>query len=88
MVKSKAFDWVAFIVLLCYMLVLSLEHFQMPVQFAQILSILDYVFIALLTIEVGIRIFGLRQEFRKNCWNVYDLVVVGICLVGNTSSAF
>lgn len=88
MVKSKAFDWAAFIVLLCFMLTLSLEHFQMTGPFTLILMIADSVFIALLAIEVGIRIFGLRQEFHKNWWNIYDLVVLVICVVGKYLSAF
>lgn len=48
----------------------------------KILEILDYIFVSIFTVELGLNIFvNWKDEFMEDRWNWFDaLIVLGTCL--------
>ncbi len=46
-----------------------------------ITELLDNICIAIFVVEIALRIFVYRFDFIKNAWNIFDFIIVAICLL-------
>ncbi len=46
-----------------------------------ITELLDNICIAIFVVEIILRIFVYRFDFIKNAWNIFDFIIVAICLL-------
>lgn len=82
LVTDDRFDWAAYIISTLNCLLFTCYHYNASADFVRIIRILDYIFILLLAVEVGLRLFGLRRAFKKNPFNSFDAFILGYCLAG------
>ncbi|NXU57596.1 SCN5A protein, partial [Turnix velox] len=80
MVSHKAFD-ITVVTLICLnMVIMMAENNQESVKI--VLNQINYFFVAVFTAECIIKILALRHYFFTSGWNIFDLAVVVISLVG------
>lgn len=80
--RGSKFEIVCFGIYVVYLDVISLDHYQIDQQMANILNILNLIFVLLLIVEVVLRFVAYKKEFFMNRWNIYDLVVVIMSIIG------
>jgi voltage-gated sodium channel len=89
-VESPAFTGVIFAVILANAAVLGAETYEGAVsRQGALLELLDTIFLTVFVAELAIRVvsYGRRpQDFLRNGWNVFDLVVVGAAFVPGLSA--
>ena len=56
--------------------VLASNWYMMPESVTTIVEILNYIFMAIFTLEAIIKITAMRSKYFKDGWNVYDFIVV------------
>ena len=61
--------------------VMSLNHFMMNETFEGVCDVLNYIFMAIFTIEATIKIIALRRDYFKDGWNIFDFTVVSLTTV-------
>jgi voltage-gated sodium channel len=80
-VDARWFQFTVVGLILANAVVLGLETFESVEQdYADLLSVLNDVFLGLFTLELVLRIlaYGRRpQDFFKDGWNVFDFVIIG-----------
>lgn len=79
---DSRFDWAAYILSTLNCLLFTCYHHNASEDFVRVIKILDYIFILLLAVEVGLRLFGLRGLFHKNPFNILDVFVLVYCVAG------
>lgn len=82
LVQDKRFDWIALIVVLCNCLLFALDGYGISTELANILYILNGIFIFLLIVEVCLRIVAYGRQYVNSLWNLYDIFVVFYCIFG------
>ena len=70
------------IVIVMNMIVMSLEHYDQDPEFTRWTDYVNFVFIAVFTLECIMKLIGLRHYYFKQPWNVFDFVVVALSLLG------
>lgn len=68
------------------MLTMTLDHYQQPKLYTDVLERLNQIFIAIFSAECLLKIFALRYYYFKEPWNLFDFVVVILSLAGNNIS--
>ncbi|PKU35227.1 sodium channel protein type 5 subunit alpha-like [Limosa lapponica baueri] len=84
-VSHKAFDITVVTFICLNMVVMMAENNQPNVK--AVLNKINYFFVAVFTAECVIKILALRQYFFTSGWNLFDLAVVVLSLVGVGLSA-
>ncbi|KAL8566099.1 hypothetical protein ACOMHN_051825 [Nucella lapillus] len=79
---DQRFDIVIMIIIMLNMLTMTLEFYGMPDEMKNVLQIVNLVFIAIFTLECGLKIISLRIYYFKIPWNVFDFAVVVLSIVG------
>ncbi|XP_042327829.1 sodium channel protein type 5 subunit alpha-like [Sceloporus undulatus] len=85
-VTNQAFD-VAVMVLICLnMVTMMVETEDQSPEKTYVLSKINILFIILFTAECVLKLVALRYYYFTNGWNIFDLVVVIMSIVGNVLS--
>ncbi|XP_061441677.1 sodium channel protein type 5 subunit alpha-like [Rhineura floridana] len=85
-VTRQAFD-VAIMILICLnMVTMMVESDEQSEQKSYVLNKINILFITLFTMECVMKLMALRYYYFTNGWNVFDLVVVIMSIVGNVLS--
>ena len=79
---NQKFDIGIMVVIMLNMITMAIEHYNMDPTFSRALEIINYIFIAIFTLECVMKIVGLRQFYFKEAWNIFDFVVVVLSLLG------
>ncbi|XP_015914101.1 sodium channel protein 1 brain [Parasteatoda tepidariorum] len=79
---SRRFEMIVFLLIVLNMIAMTVEHYQQPEQITSILDKLNIAFTFLFCIEAIIKIIGLRQYYFTFPWNVFDLTVIVMSVVG------
>ncbi|NWS13828.1 SCN5A protein, partial [Pachyramphus minor] len=86
-VVHKAFDIIIVIFICLNMVVMMAENNQEGTK--EVLTKINYFFVAVFTVECVIKILALRQHYFKSSWNLFDFSVVALSIVSiGVSEAF
>lgn len=69
-------------VIVMNMICMSIEHHGQPQNLTDILEYINAMFVAVFTLECMIKIIGLRLYYFKQPWNIFDLIVVVLSILG------
>jgi hypothetical protein len=62
--------------------VLAIYWYGQPSNVTSITSTMNYVFAAVFTLEAFVKVVGYGFRYFKDGWNIFDLVIVFITMVG------
>ncbi|XP_015185096.1 PREDICTED: sodium channel protein para isoform X3 [Polistes dominula] len=81
-VTDKMFDMIIMLFIGLNMLTMTLDHYQMSDTFSNVLDYLNMIFIVIFTSECLLKVFALRYHYFKEPWNLFDLTVVILSILG------
>ena len=61
--------------------VMAMIWFDEPEALPDVIEILNYVFMAIFTIEAIIKIIALKRHYFKDSWNIFDFTIVAFTLI-------
>jgi hypothetical protein len=68
--------------ILLNMVAMCLEHYDQTETFETVLAYINYVFIAIFTLESVMKLIALNWRYFKIAWNVFDFVIVIFSILG------
>uniref|UniRef100_A0A8C5IID1 Sodium channel protein n=1 Tax=Junco hyemalis TaxID=40217 RepID=A0A8C5IID1_JUNHY len=86
-VTSQMFDVVIMGLICLNMVTMMVETYEQSETKTNVLSKINILFVTIFTAECVLKLLALRQYYFSNAWNIFDLVVVIMSLVGNTALA-
>uniref|UniRef100_A0A803WCA3 Sodium channel protein n=1 Tax=Ficedula albicollis TaxID=59894 RepID=A0A803WCA3_FICAL len=87
-VTSQMFDIVIMGLICLNMITMMVETYEQSETKTNVLSKINILFVTIFTAECVLKLLALRQYYFSNAWNIFDLVVVIMSLVGNIGKAF
>ena len=79
LVETNLFQRCIIAVIVLNAITLGLETApQLVGDFMPVLAVLDTIFLAIFTIEIGLKFVAYRLSFFKSGWNVFDFLIVGV----------
>lgn len=81
-VTNKKFDMFIMLFIGLNMLTMTLDHYQQKETFSMVLDYLNMIFIVIFSNECLMKIFALRYHYFREPWNLFDLVVVILSILG------
>ncbi|XP_063928643.1 sodium channel protein para-like isoform X2 [Zophobas morio] len=81
-VTNKKFDMIIMLFIGLNMLTMTMDHYQQKETFTQVLDYLNMIFIVIFSTECLMKMFALRYHYFTEPWNLFDLVVVILSILG------
>ncbi|XP_068916805.1 sodium channel protein para-like isoform X6 [Tenebrio molitor] len=81
-VSNKKFDMIIMLFIGLNMLTMTMDHYQQHPTFTTVLESLNTIFIVIFSTECLMKIFALRYHYFTEPWNLFDLVVVILSILG------
>lgn len=81
-VTNKKFDMIIMLFIGLNMLTMTMDHYQQKPTFTKVLDWLNGIFIVIFSTECLMKIFALRYHYFTEPWNLFDLVVVILSILG------
>lgn len=69
------------------MLTMTMDHYQQKETFTMVLDYLNMIFIVIFSTECLMKMFALRYHYFTEPWNLFDLVVVILSILGRSRIA-
>ncbi|KAH0627619.1 hypothetical protein JD844_003596 [Phrynosoma platyrhinos] len=85
-VTNQAFDVFVMVLICLNMVTMMVETDDQSSEKTYVLNKINILFITLFTAECVLKLFALRYYYFTNGWNIFDLVVVIMSIVGNVLS--
>uniref|UniRef100_A0A8C3R4R1 Sodium channel protein n=1 Tax=Cyanoderma ruficeps TaxID=181631 RepID=A0A8C3R4R1_9PASS len=85
---SKMCDVIIMGLICLNMITMMVETYEQNETKTNILSKINMIFVAIFTAECVLKLVALRQYYFSNAWNIFDLVVVIMSLVGKVFEHF
>lgn len=83
MIESRAFTLLVTVAVLANAAALGVDTYgALPTEVHAWCARLDAWFVAFFTVEIGLKLLAWRSRFFANAWNVFDLTVVAISILG------
>ncbi|XP_023204792.1 sodium channel protein type 4 subunit alpha B-like [Xiphophorus maculatus] len=82
LVTNPFFDILIMVLICLYTLAMMVETDEQSPEKEEILYWVNLVFIMIFSIECCLKIIALRKHYCYDGWNIFDLVVVILCIVG------
>ena len=87
-VTQQVFD-ISIMILICLnMVTMMVETDDQSKETEEVLYWVNFVFIVVFTGEFLLKLFSLRHYYFTNGWNIFDVVVVILSIVGKYSKGF
>jgi len=80
--QSKWFDRFIYLCIILNTVVLAIDWYGASAEILSLTTTINYVFAAIFTLEAMLKILGYGFRYFKDGWNIFDLVIVVITLVG------
>nr|XP_023023065.1 sodium channel protein para isoform X3 [Leptinotarsa decemlineata] len=81
-VTNKKFDMFIMLFIGLNMLTMTMDHYQQKETFTKVLDYLNMIFIVIFSTECLMKVFALRYHYFTEPWNLFDLVVVILSILG------
>lgn len=75
MVASPKFELSITIVIALNMIVIGFDYYGQSNSYANILSVVNTIFVTIYGLETVFKLIGLRLHFFRNLWNIFDLFI-------------
>ncbi len=62
---------------------MAFEYYNEPANYENIFNVVNTVFVTIFGLEIVFKLIGMRQHFFRSTWNVFDLLITIVCLIGN-----
>ncbi|XP_039378078.1 sodium channel protein type 5 subunit alpha-like isoform X2 [Mauremys reevesii] len=85
-VTSEAFDIIIMILICLNMITMMVETDDQSIRKTDILNKINMFFVAIFTVECIVKLLALRHYYFTNGWNIFDLSVVIMSIVGTLVS--
>ncbi|KAH1176852.1 hypothetical protein KIL84_010554, partial [Mauremys mutica] len=85
-VTNQAFDIIIMILICLNMITMMIETDDQSSEKTDILYKINLLFVAIFTVECIMKLLALRQYYFTNGWNIFDLSVVIVSIVGTMLS--
>ncbi|XP_050797481.1 sodium channel protein type 5 subunit alpha-like [Gopherus flavomarginatus] len=85
-VTSEAFDIIIMILICLNMITMMVETDDQSIRKTDILNKINMFFVAIFTVECIVKLLALRYYYFTNGWNIFDLSVVIMSIVGTLVS--
>ena len=82
-IQSPKFQNCIIAVIVFNAVILGIDTIDMAPQFKQILHILDAACLVIYVAEIILKLSVYKLYFFKNGWNIFDFIIVALCLVPN-----
>lgn len=79
---SNKFELTIVILIFLNMVVMMVEHYKQPQSVTLALEIINIIFTTVFTLEALIKIIGLRWHYFRRVWNIFDLIIVILSIIG------
>lgn len=76
LIRHAFFDGFILTCIILNTIVLGINWFMMPDGVNSVLEVVNYIFMAIFTIEAVVKIVALRKDYFKDSWNLFDFTVV------------
>lgn len=86
-VTDKKFDMIIMLFIGLNMLTMTMDHYQQTKAFSDVLDYLNMIFICIFSSECLMKMFALRYHYLTEPWNLFDLVVVILSILGKCNSS-
>lgn len=86
-VTDKKFDMIIMLFIGLNMLTMTMDHYQQTKAFSDVLDYLNMIFICIFSSECLMKMFALRYHYLTEPWNLFDLVVVILSILGKFNSS-
>ena len=70
------------LLILVNIILMMFQHYQQSQEYNEMLYITNLVFTVIFSLELILRIVALRQQYFLDRWNIFDLVIVILSLIG------
>lgn len=81
-INHPSFEWFIFACIITNTIVLTLNWYGIPTIVTQIVTIFNYIFAAIFTIEAILKIIALGLFYFRDNWNKFDFIIVVATLLG------
>ncbi|XP_057653303.1 sodium channel protein para isoform X4 [Diorhabda carinulata] len=81
-VTNKKFDMIIMLFIGLNMLTMTMDHYKQKETFTKVLDSLNMIFIVIFSTECLMKMFALRYHYFTEPWNLFDLVVVILSILG------
>ncbi|KAG5888651.1 hypothetical protein JTB14_021276 [Gonioctena quinquepunctata] len=81
-VTNKKIDMFIMLFIGLNMLTMTMDHYQQKETFTKILDYFNMIFIVIFSTECLMKMFALRYHYFTEPWNLFDLVVVILSILG------
>ncbi|CAG9855273.1 unnamed protein product [Phyllotreta striolata] len=81
-VTNKKFDMFIMLFIGLNMLTMTMDHYKQKETFTKVLDSLNMIFIVIFSTECLMKVFALRYHYFTEPWNLFDLVVVILSILG------
>jgi len=82
-IQSPKFQNCIIAVIVFNAVILGIDTIDMAPRFKQILHILDAACLVIYVAEIILKLSVYKLYFFKNGWNIFDFIIVALCLVPN-----
>ncbi|XP_022106176.1 sodium channel protein 1 brain-like [Acanthaster planci] len=80
--SNTKFEMFIVFVILCNMITMSVDHYKQSQEVTRILDALNIVFTSIFTLEMILKLIGLRLHYFRVPWNIFDFIVVTLSILG------
>lgn len=70
------------LLILVNIIIMMFQHYQQSDEYSEMLYVTNLVFTVIFSMELILRIVALRQQYFLDRWNIFDLVIVILSLIG------
>lgn len=84
-VTDKKFDIIIMLFIGLNMFTMTLDRYDAPDTYNAVLDYLNAIFVVIFSSECLLKIFALRYHYFKEPWNLFDVVVVILSILGKYS---
>ncbi|XP_065657251.1 probable voltage-dependent N-type calcium channel subunit alpha-1B isoform X8 [Hydra vulgaris] len=82
LIESRFWNYFIVFIVLLNSAALLVEFDEQPCLYEEILEFISYVALFVFFLEAGIKIFAFRQNYFKDLWNLFDLLIVILGIIG------
>lgn len=88
LVETNWFQWTILGVIIFNSITMGLQTWNaVTKKIGTALDVIDWIVVAIFTIEIILKFFAYNYKFFFDAWNVFDLIIIAFCYVPNAGSA-
>ncbi|XP_065680136.1 voltage-dependent L-type calcium channel subunit alpha-1D isoform X3 [Hydra vulgaris] len=82
LIESRFWNYFIVFIVLVNSIAMLVEFDEQSYLYETLLNYISYIVLLVFFIEAGIKIFAFRQNYFKDLWNIFDLLIVILGIIG------